>query len=61
MNTQTEMEIRAQAMINALGEQRTAALDQMVYARAELAIKDARIKELEDQVSALTPEKHDPA
>lgn len=55
MNTQTEMEIRAQSMINSLSQQRMAALDQVVYGQAELAIKDARIKELEDQVMALMP------
>lgn len=60
MNVQIEMEIRAQAMINILGQQRSAALDQVVYAHAEIALKDARIKELEDKIAGMTPEP-DPA
>lgn len=51
MNAQTEMEIRAQSMINSLGQQRIEALDAFVYARAEIALRDARIKELEDQIT----------
>lgn len=55
MNTQTEMEIRAQSMINTLGQQRIEAMDKIVYLMADLSVRDAKIKELEDQVLALTP------
>ena len=54
MNTQTEMEIRAQAMITIMGQQRIEAMDALVYAKAEIAIRDAKIKELQDQLEAKT-------
>lgn len=53
MDKQTEMEIRAQSMINSLGQQRLAALDQTVYAQAEIALRDAKIVELRNEIESL--------
>lgn len=55
MNTQTEMEIRAQAMITIMGQQRIEAMDALVYAKADIAIRDAKIIELQNQIETLTP------
>lgn len=61
MNKQTELEIRAQAMITCLGQQRTEAMDQVIYAKAEIAIRDATIKDLENQIEAMKTPADPPA
>lgn len=55
MDKQTETEIRAQSMINSLGSQRLEAFDRCVYVAAELAIAEAKIIELQNELSILKP------
>lgn len=49
-----EGEIRATAMLNELAAQRNMALDATVTLKAEIAVKDARIADLEKQIADLT-------
>ncbi len=46
------MEIRAQAMINHLTAQLKQAIDQGIYFSAEIAVRDAKIIELRNQIEA---------
>jgi hypothetical protein len=52
MEKQTELEIRAQAMINQLGAQRLQAMDQSVFFSAEIEVLKAQIVELQNQLAS---------
>lgn len=56
MDKQTEMEIRAQAMINALGQQRLESADRVVFLAADLAVAQAKIMALQNEIAAQKPE-----
>lgn len=52
MDKQTELEIRAQSMIRTLKAQIADAMDGCIQLQAEIAVCNARIVELEDQLEA---------
>lgn len=54
MEKQTELEIRAQAMINQLGAQRLQAMDQSIYFAAEIEVLKAQIIDLQNQLASKT-------
>lgn len=54
-------QIRAQAMLNELTAQRNLGWDNIARASAEIAVRDARIAELEKQVADLTPKEENGA